>query len=97
MSRGTEIPCIKNKCIVYPACRSKAIIACPDLDIYWRTLKTIYHNKLMASDAYERKGEILRMNIEPIRKCLPHIVAVMENKDAKLHDYHFIIEKEMVI
>lgn len=29
------IPCVKNKCICYPACKSKHVIDCPDLLKYY--------------------------------------------------------------
>lgn len=37
-----QIPCIKNKCILYPVCKSKQVINCVDLESYFiSSLQTI--------------------------------------------------------
>ena len=39
-----QLPCIKNKCLLYPACMSKLVICCNDL--------AIYHDYLIETHGY---------------------------------------------
>ena len=40
-----EFPCLKNKCLVYPACKDKPIIKCHDLEDYYYILEKTYGDK----------------------------------------------------
>jgi len=40
-----KIPCIKNKCILFPVCRNKYIIKCSILEEYFISLERCFRNK----------------------------------------------------
>jgi len=71
----TQIPCIKNKCLMFPACKSKQVIACPDLMAYYK------HNR--------RKGDRNSLALK-VREYLGEILAIKKSEDVELLDYEFI-------
>jgi hypothetical protein len=56
------IPCKLNKCLLYPACKHKTTIKCPDLREYYHKLDSNIIGKIIvailefdSAQAYERK------------------------------------------
>lgn len=42
ISKMKKLPCIENKCILYPACRSKESIGCKELSQYYKLYMAIH-------------------------------------------------------
>ena len=52
------IPCIRDKCLKYPACQNKKHIECPDIGTYY----TVLRGNLTRDDAWQHiKNHLKRM------------------------------------
>ena len=72
----TDFPCIKLKCLKYPACKSKNIITCDELYRYYKDEK---HRSIMYA-----------AQMMQIRKYLYKVIAIKKHETTKLTEYVFI-------
>jgi len=65
------IPCIANKCLKYPACKSKRSIECEELYIYRRKLYTHYKKASnqddIFNDIYSKAAKHLRITFPNLK------------------------------
>lgn len=54
--KGVQLPCKVKKCLLYPACRNKKAIDCPDLREYYDYLMHV--NKILANRTSKTWGTI---------------------------------------
>ncbi len=82
------IPCKENKCLIFPLCKSKTVIVCSDLHLYYLELREEYYKRLA-----KVRGDDDIPNIEShkIADYLPKVIAIKEDHETEIDDYKFVI------
>jgi hypothetical protein len=57
------IPCIKDKCLKYPACRNKNYIQCTELCIYYWKMRETHSIEYTWKELFKQLGGVTTINI----------------------------------
>lgn len=61
------IPCIKNKCLLFPVCQNKTSINCPEIDDYYNELRKTYGR--------DESWQYIKMCLKQMRTFKIHAIA----------------------